>query len=187
MSARLTPVSLGDIAEQHPELFETLAIAGVMLIIPESWFLRPLFMVFGMSPEGPVEGAFFLGRLFVHASYTNAYVSYMRPTPHEVLLMRAFLRFCISSSHHIRGYSPALHTRAQTEFSSSGSLVAWAQGRFYGAYIPEGSWFSQLQRAGMTVGRRAHLVKRVITGVVIAVIALAILFLWCTVPCCFCF
>ena len=62
-------MSLGDVAEQHPELFETVAIAGVMLIIPESWFLRPLFMVFGMSPEGPVEGALFLSRLFTHRSY----------------------------------------------------------------------------------------------------------------------
>ncbi|KAI0733276.1 hypothetical protein C8Q72DRAFT_631443 [Fomitopsis betulina] len=83
-------VMLGDVAAQHPELFETLVIAGIMLIIPESWFLRPLFMVFGMSPEGPVEG----------------------------------------------------------------SIVAWAQGRFYGAYVPKGSWFSLLQRAGMTMGRR---------------------------------
>lgn len=55
----LTAPLPGDVAEQHPELFETLAIAGAMLIIPESWFLRPLFMVFGMSPEGPVEGACF--------------------------------------------------------------------------------------------------------------------------------
>ena len=69
VSIPLTAVSLGDVAEQHPELFETVAIAGVMLIIPESWFLRPLFMVFGMSPEGPVEGTLFLGCLFIHHSY----------------------------------------------------------------------------------------------------------------------
>lgn len=43
----------------------------------------------------------------------------------------------------------------RTHRFSAGSIVAWAQGRFFGAYIPEGSWFSQLQRAGMTVGRRS--------------------------------
>lgn len=186
MSARLTPVSLGDIAEQHPELFETLAIAGVMLIIPESWFLRPLFMVFGMSPEGPVEGAFFLGRLFVHVSYIHTSVSCMRPLPATYFWCRhsfasAFSLLVVYAAIFLL----CIHTRA-TNIYFPGSFVAWAQGRFYGAYIPEGSWFSQLQRAGMTVGRRAHLVKRVITGVVIAVIAVAILFLLWTVPC-FCF
>ncbi|KAH9921756.1 uncharacterized protein B0H18DRAFT_1019927 [Fomitopsis serialis] len=78
-------VTVGDLAEQHPILLETLIVSGIMLIIPESWFLRPLFGLFGMSTEGPVAG----------------------------------------------------------------SAAAWAQGRFYGAYIPKGSWFSHLQRAGM--------------------------------------
>jgi len=89
-------VTIGDLAEQHPVLFETLIVSGVMLIIPESWFLRPLFRLFGMSPEGPVAG----------------------------------------------------------------SAAAWAQRRFYGAYIPKGSWFSHLQRAGMK-GARVDPVKTV--------------------------
>jgi len=50
-------VIIGDSAEQHPVLFKTLIVSGIMLIIPESWFLRPLFKLFGMSPEGPVAGS----------------------------------------------------------------------------------------------------------------------------------
>ncbi|KAH9905553.1 uncharacterized protein B0H18DRAFT_964845 [Fomitopsis serialis] len=50
-------VIIGDSAEQHPVLFKILIISGIMLIIPESWFLRPLFRLFGMSPEGPVAGS----------------------------------------------------------------------------------------------------------------------------------
>ncbi|KAH9931418.1 uncharacterized protein B0H18DRAFT_989175 [Fomitopsis serialis] len=50
-------VAIGDLAEQHPYLLETLLVSGVMLIIPESWFLRPLLRLFGMSPEGPVQGS----------------------------------------------------------------------------------------------------------------------------------
>ncbi|KAH9834880.1 uncharacterized protein C8Q71DRAFT_908722 [Rhodofomes roseus] len=45
-----------DLAEQHPYLTETLLVAGIMLIVPESWILRPLFNFFGMSPKGPVKG-----------------------------------------------------------------------------------------------------------------------------------
>ncbi|KAH9931417.1 uncharacterized protein B0H18DRAFT_989174 [Fomitopsis serialis] len=78
-------VTIGDLVEQHPVLLETLIVSGIMLTIPESWLLRPLFRLFGMSTEGPVAG----------------------------------------------------------------SAAAWAQRRFYGAYIPKGSWLSHLQRAGM--------------------------------------
>ncbi|KAI0733289.1 hypothetical protein C8Q72DRAFT_812866 [Fomitopsis betulina] len=53
----LTAVRSGNVAEQHSELFETFVIAGIMLVIQESWFLRPLFMAFGMSPVGPLEGS----------------------------------------------------------------------------------------------------------------------------------
>ncbi|EPT02006.1 hypothetical protein FOMPIDRAFT_1144306 [Fomitopsis schrenkii] len=100
-------VTLGDLAEQHPVLFEVLVISGIMLVVPESWFLRPLFRMFGMAPEGPVAG----------------------------------------------------------------SAVAWAQRRFYGAYIPKGSWFSHLQRAGMT--RWANPIWKAIGGSVLAGIGLA--------------
>lgn len=48
---------LGDLGEQHPCLFLAMMIAGVMLMTPESWFLRPLLRIFGMAPEGPVKGA----------------------------------------------------------------------------------------------------------------------------------
>ncbi|KIP05248.1 hypothetical protein PHLGIDRAFT_19771 [Phlebiopsis gigantea 11061_1 CR5-6] len=33
-----------------------------------------------------------------------------------------------------------------------GSTAAWAQRRFWGAAVAKGSWFSVLQRAGMTLG-----------------------------------
>ncbi|KAK7681796.1 hypothetical protein QCA50_015143 [Cerrena zonata] len=35
-----------------------------------------------------------------------------------------------------------------------GSIAAWAQNFFFGAAVPEGSWFSLLQRAGMSLLRR---------------------------------
>ncbi|KZT64316.1 hypothetical protein DAEQUDRAFT_38953 [Daedalea quercina L-15889] len=102
-------VTIGDLAEQHPVLFQTIMISGIMLIIPESWFLRPLFRLFGMAPEGPVAG----------------------------------------------------------------STVAWAQRRFYGAYIPKGSWFSHLQHAGMKAAPWLDPVKKQVGGSILAGIGLA--------------
>ncbi|KAH9921755.1 uncharacterized protein B0H18DRAFT_956494 [Fomitopsis serialis] len=56
-------VAIGDLAEQHPYLLETLLVSGVMLIIPESWFLRPLLRLFGMSPKVPSKRTFFGGTI----------------------------------------------------------------------------------------------------------------------------
>jgi hypothetical protein len=36
----------------HPGLFISIAL----LLIPESWFLRPLLRIFGFGPLGPVKG-----------------------------------------------------------------------------------------------------------------------------------
>ncbi|KAH9834881.1 uncharacterized protein C8Q71DRAFT_766877 [Rhodofomes roseus] len=102
-------VTIGDLAEQHPVLLETILISAIMYIIPESWFLRPLFRLFGMSPEGPIKG----------------------------------------------------------------SAAAWAQRTFYGGYIPKGSWFSHLQRAGMKAGPWMGPVKQAVGGLLLAGIGTA--------------
>ncbi|KAH9931445.1 uncharacterized protein B0H18DRAFT_989370 [Fomitopsis serialis] len=49
-------VAIGDLAEQHPYLLKTLLVSGVMIIIPEAWFLRPLLRFFGFAPKGPAKG-----------------------------------------------------------------------------------------------------------------------------------
>jgi hypothetical protein len=49
-------VTTGDLAEQHPDLMETIIISSVLLIIPESWFIRPVLGLFGFGPSGPIKG-----------------------------------------------------------------------------------------------------------------------------------
>jgi len=78
-------VIAGDLAEQHPTIAEVLLFSVAGLIIPEAWFLRPIFGLFGFGPAGTLKG----------------------------------------------------------------STAAWAQRRFFGGYIPAGSWFSRLQSIGM--------------------------------------
>jgi len=46
---------IGDINEQHPELLPTLTFSIVVLLIPESWILRPILGWFGFGPLGPVK------------------------------------------------------------------------------------------------------------------------------------
>ncbi|KAF8433669.1 hypothetical protein L210DRAFT_3411540 [Boletus edulis BED1] len=48
---------IGDINEQHPQLFPDLVYTVAVLLIPESWMLKPLLGLFGFGPAGPVEGA----------------------------------------------------------------------------------------------------------------------------------
>jgi len=50
-------VITGDLIEQHPVLFSTLMFTGAMLLIPESWILRPLLGVMGFGPYGPIKGS----------------------------------------------------------------------------------------------------------------------------------
>ncbi|KAF8436031.1 hypothetical protein L210DRAFT_903573 [Boletus edulis BED1] len=49
---------IGDINEQHPKLFPALAFSVVVLLIPESWILRPFLHMFGFGPYGPIKGSF---------------------------------------------------------------------------------------------------------------------------------
>ncbi|OBZ73584.1 Dual specificity protein kinase KNS1 [Grifola frondosa] len=49
-------VMTGDLAEQHPVLLEVLLFSASIMIIPESWFLRPFLGAFGFGPYGPVKG-----------------------------------------------------------------------------------------------------------------------------------
>ncbi|KAF8436027.1 hypothetical protein L210DRAFT_2492856 [Boletus edulis BED1] len=51
-------VTIGDINEQHPKLFPALAFSVVVLLIPESWILKPFLRMFGFGPYGPVKGSF---------------------------------------------------------------------------------------------------------------------------------
>ena len=48
---------IGDINEQHPQLLPALAFSVVVMLIPESWILRPFLSMFGFGPAGPVKGA----------------------------------------------------------------------------------------------------------------------------------
>lgn len=50
-------VLVGDLAEQHPLLLETLLISGAFMCMPEMWFLRPFLGIFGFGPYGPVKGS----------------------------------------------------------------------------------------------------------------------------------
>lgn len=43
----------------------------------------------------------------------------------------------------------------------AGTVVTWAQSKFYGGFIPKGSWFSALQRAAMKTGRWADPVQTI--------------------------
>ncbi|TFK44810.1 hypothetical protein BDQ12DRAFT_36758 [Crucibulum laeve] len=47
----------GNFIDNHPQLVEIILFSGAALIIPESWFLRPLLSLFGFGPYGPVKGS----------------------------------------------------------------------------------------------------------------------------------
>ncbi|KAF7422208.1 hypothetical protein PC9H_010364 [Pleurotus ostreatus] len=50
-------VTTGDLAEQHPKL-AAFVIAGVIaMLIPESWFAKPLLRLIGFGPVGPAKGS----------------------------------------------------------------------------------------------------------------------------------
>jgi len=51
-------VTTGDIIEQHPVLIGIVVATGVYLILPESFFLRPLLNIFGFGIKGPIKGSF---------------------------------------------------------------------------------------------------------------------------------
>ena len=56
-SLNLLTYRVGDINEQHPQLLPALAFSIAVLLIPESWILRPFLSLFGFGPAGPVKGA----------------------------------------------------------------------------------------------------------------------------------
>ncbi|KAK7062109.1 hypothetical protein R3P38DRAFT_2833463 [Favolaschia claudopus] len=49
-------VLLGDLFEQHPDLFSALFITISLMLIPESLLLRPVLSLFGFGPLGPGKG-----------------------------------------------------------------------------------------------------------------------------------
>ncbi|OSX64407.1 hypothetical protein POSPLADRAFT_1055025 [Postia placenta MAD-698-R-SB12] len=50
-------VTIGDIAEQHPELLPILVVTAITMLIPEEWILDPLIQLFGIGPSGPEKGS----------------------------------------------------------------------------------------------------------------------------------
>ncbi|KAF9789199.1 hypothetical protein BJ322DRAFT_1105065 [Thelephora terrestris] len=49
-------VITADLIEQHPVIFSALVFSGVAMLVPESWFLRPLLSMIGYGPYGPIKG-----------------------------------------------------------------------------------------------------------------------------------
>jgi hypothetical protein len=74
----------------------------------------------------------------------------------DIFVFRPFLRLVgFGPLGPIRGEksSPTLLISPITSLTSlTGSLAAYAQGYIFGAFVPAGSWFSLLQRAGMVSG-----------------------------------
>lgn len=50
-------VTIGDVAEQYPELLDILVVTAITMLIPEEWILYPLIRLFGIGPSGPVKGS----------------------------------------------------------------------------------------------------------------------------------
>ncbi|KAH7888195.1 hypothetical protein F5I97DRAFT_1805203 [Phlebopus sp. FC_14] len=59
-------VTIGDLIEQHPMLFDMLVFSVFAMLIPEEWLLRPFLSLFGFGPAGPLKGSTAAGmqRLF---------------------------------------------------------------------------------------------------------------------------
>ncbi|KAJ7639228.1 hypothetical protein FB45DRAFT_787914 [Roridomyces roridus] len=50
-------VTIGDLAEQHPDLLEALLFMAAIAILPEIGIARPLLRLFGWGPTGPAKGS----------------------------------------------------------------------------------------------------------------------------------
>ncbi|KAK7062108.1 hypothetical protein R3P38DRAFT_3340863 [Favolaschia claudopus] len=48
--------STRDLVEQHPDLLIALLITITLMLIPDSWLLRPVLSLFGFGPLGPGKG-----------------------------------------------------------------------------------------------------------------------------------
>ncbi|KAF9224495.1 hypothetical protein BS17DRAFT_703131, partial [Gyrodon lividus] len=49
-------VTIGDLAELHPKLFNMLIFSVTSLLIPQEWVLQPLLGIFGFGSKGPIQG-----------------------------------------------------------------------------------------------------------------------------------
>ncbi|TFK20787.1 hypothetical protein FA15DRAFT_673189 [Coprinopsis marcescibilis] len=47
----------GNIIDRHPVIIETILFSAAVLLVPESWILRPILSAFGFGPTGPVKGS----------------------------------------------------------------------------------------------------------------------------------
>lgn len=164
---------LGDLKEQHPRLFRLLIITGVLLILPK--YRCPLLRMFGIGPEGPIKGACSSPRTRIHicaqslrmlvCARARCLCSDMHIVQFRSQCVSVSLRsyvssvsFCIRTQplsvrrllSRMRSHSRHVSVYARTHHSLAGSVAAWAQSLFFGAYVPQGSWFSLLQSAGMT-------------------------------------
>lgn len=160
-------VLLGDLAV----LFVILIIFGIILIVPESWLLRPLLRMFGMAAEGPVAGAwtFLPTRIHLCACSLLALVYACVHCLCSCVHVVEFGSSCVSFS--FAPHSCHVSVYVHTHYLLIGSPVAWAQRRFYGAYIPKDSWFSYLQRPGMT--HWANPIRNTIGGSILVGIGIA--------------
>ncbi|KAN0098016.1 hypothetical protein V8E55_002462 [Tylopilus felleus] len=50
-------VAIGDLNEQYPQILPALTFSVSVLLMPESWILRPFLSVFGFGPSGPAKGS----------------------------------------------------------------------------------------------------------------------------------
>ncbi|KAF8548038.1 hypothetical protein OG21DRAFT_1501252 [Imleria badia] len=69
-------VAIGNINERHPKLLPALVFSVAVLLIPQSWILRPFLSLFGFGPSGPVKGSaaawlqrYFWGRAVASGSW----------------------------------------------------------------------------------------------------------------------
>ena len=62
LNTRFLPLHPGDLVEQHPTILEIMLFSGAILLIPESWILRPLLTGFGFGPNGPIKGRHLTGQ-----------------------------------------------------------------------------------------------------------------------------
>ncbi|KAF4590274.1 hypothetical protein EYR38_009572 [Pleurotus pulmonarius] len=51
-------VTTGDLVEQHPKLTAFVVTGVIFMLIPESWFTKPLLRLIGFGPLGPVKGEY---------------------------------------------------------------------------------------------------------------------------------
>jgi hypothetical protein len=82
-------VIIGDVAEQHPLILDTLAFSAAILLMPEITFLKPIIKLFGIGPAGPIKGspaAWAQSRLFGAAIPDGSWFSHLQSAAMKIRL-----------------------------------------------------------------------------------------------------